>query len=146
MIGANNCDPNQRLGAHSAQFRLYAGGALDGNFFFPLAGPKTIRRVVVICGVNDNVANVAMTLNVEQSPGGDVIGAAKAGNLANNTLLTWEESELDADYTTMSAAQEGISFEVSGSGAAYDFRIEVIYDSGLLAGLQVCQNQPVEGL
>ncbi len=146
MIGANNCDPNQRLGAHSAQFRLYAGGALDGNFFFPLAGPKTIRRVVVICGTNDNVLNAAMTLNVEQAPGGDVIGAAKAGNLANNTLLTWEESELDVDYTTMSAAQEGISFEVSGSGAGYDFKIEVIYDSGLLAGLQVCQNQDVDGL
>lgn len=44
MIGANNCDPNQRLGAHSAQFRLYAGGALDGSFYFPLAGLRVCQN------------------------------------------------------------------------------------------------------
>jgi len=144
-IQANNCDPNQRLGAHSAHFRLNATAAANGEFFFPLAGPKSIRRIVVICGVNNNPLNAAMTLAVNQSPGGDVIAAAKAGNKAVNTVLTWEESELDSDYTTMPTG-DGISFEVSGSGAAYDFRIEVLYDSGLLRGLQVCQNQDVEGL
>ena len=145
-IQANNCDPAHRLGAHSAHFRLFSGGALNGDFAFPLAGPKSIRRIVVITGVNDNVLNAGMTLAVTQSPGGDVIAAAKAGDLANNSLLTWEESELDPDYTSMGTALDGLSFDVSGSGAAYDFKIEVIYDSQLLAGLQVCKNQDVDGL
>jgi hypothetical protein len=145
-IQANNCDPNQRLGAHSAQFRVNSSGISDGEFSFPLAGPKTIRRIVVITGANSLPANVNLKLTVNQSPGGDVIAAQKAGNLASNSVLKWEESELDRRYTTMSSAQEGITFEVTGSGAAYDFRIEVIYDSGLQAGLKVCQNQDIEGL
>lgn len=145
-IGSNNCDVNQRLGTHSAHFRLFSGVALDGDFAFPLAGPKQIRRIVVNTGVNDNVLNAGMTLAVTQSPGGDVIAAAKAGDLANNSLLTWEETELDSDFIAMGDAFDGISFEVAGSGTAYDFRIEVIYTSELQAGLQVALNQDVSGL
>lgn len=145
-IQANNCDVNQRLGAHSAHFRLQAAAAEDGEFFFPLTGPKSIRRIVVTTGANNDPLNAAMTLGVTQAPGGDVIATAKAGNLATNSIFTWEETELDGDYTSLSAASDGISFEVSGSGAEYDFRIEVIYTSQLLNGLRVAQNQDVEGL
>lgn len=147
MIGANNCDPNQRLGAHSAHFRVFSGATLDGEFVFPLAGPKKIRRIVVITGTgNNDILNAALTLAVTQTVGGDVIAAAKAGTGAPNALMTWEESELDSAYTSQPASQDGISFEIAGSGTAYDFRIEVIYDSDLLSGLQVCQNQDVDGL
>lgn len=143
MIGANNCDPNQRLGAHSAHFTIFAGAVAD--FFRPLAGPKTIRRIVVVTG--DNAAVAGLVMAVTQSVGGDVIGAAKAVDLAANTVVTWEESELDTAYKTMDSTQQGIAFELSGAAPAnYSLDVEVIYDSGLLAGLEVCQNQDVEGL